>query len=82
MPDQPLQPFALPQGISLHLSAGSAIGSALLLVLIFWTVYTAVAVYHWVKYSHAAPVASLAITVHLAVSGVLLLFILLGAILP
>ena len=81
MPDQPLTPFT---GLPFHIaiSTGAAIGWTLVAVLIFWAVYTAVAVYHWVKYSHAASVASLAIIVHLAVSGVLLLFVLLGAFLP
>ncbi len=82
MPDQPLQPFALPQGISIHLSAGSTIGWALLLVFLIWAVYTLVASYHWIRYSHAPAVALPAIIAHLAVSAALMSFALSGALLP
>ena len=81
MPDQSLQPFALPQGISLHLSTGSIIGWSLLLVFLLWTLYTLVATYHWIRYSHAPRVALPAIVVHLAVSVALMSFALSGALL-
>lgn len=82
MPSQPLQPFALPQGVSLHLSAGSAIGLALLLTFLLWTLYTLVASYHWIRYSHAPAVAFPAIIAHLAVSATLISFALSGALFP
>ena len=82
MPDQPLQPFALPQGISMQLSAGSAIGWAVLLVFLLWALYTLVVSYHWVRYSHAPAVAVPAITAHLAVSTALMSLALSGVLWP
>ena len=72
MLDQPLQPFApptsfiafLPDGIS----SGLLVEWVLYAVLAFWALYTLVAIYHWLKYSHASLVAFPAIAVHLFIS--------------
>lgn len=41
---------------------------ALYLVFAFWAIYTLVAIYHWMRYSHAALIAIPAMLVHVAVS--------------
>lgn len=78
MPDQPLRAFAPPSGPlfdQLHLSGAAAPSAALQWILfavfICWLIYTIVAVYHWIRYSHASLVALPAIAVHLFVSLVL-----------
>ena len=81
MPDQPLQPFAPPQALLGYLPEGFASSTLLLnwlfyLVFAFWAVYTIVAVYHWLKYSNAARIATPSIIVHLVVSIALILYIL------
>ena len=78
MVDQPLQPFAPPSALfaQLHLpdtiSAGVAVTWALYIVFAFWALYTLVAVYHWLKYSHASWVAFPAIALLLFVSFALM----------
>jgi len=73
MPTEPLSPFT---GLPFHIaiSAGAVMGWALLFTLLFWAIYTLVAVYHWIKFSHAASVAYPAIVIHLMVSGSIMLF--------
>ncbi|MBU6388295.1 hypothetical protein KGQ72_00185 [Patescibacteria group bacterium] len=83
MTDQPLQPFAPPAAL-LHylpngLSAGVAVTWLLYAVFAFWAVYTLVAIYHWLKYSHASWVAFPAIAVHLLVSFALMSYALSGS---
>lgn len=84
MLDQPLQPFTsspvslfsfLPAGVS----AGTTITWALYLVFAFWALYTLVAVYHWLKYSHGSLVAFPAIAVHFFVSVALISYALSGS---
>lgn len=73
MPDQPLTPFTgLP--FELAISGTAFMGWAILIALIFWAIYTLIAIYHWIKFSHAAAVAYPAIALHLIVSGSLALF--------
>ena len=48
----------------------------LYLVIVFWLIYTVVAIYHWLKYSHASWIAWPAIAVHLVVSLALMSYIL------
>lgn len=84
MPDQPLQPFAppvdllsyLPSGLSF--SAGTGVVWALYAVFAFWALYTLVAVYHWLKYSHASWVAFPAMAAHLFISFALMSYALSG----
>lgn len=81
MSDQPLQPFAPPavfSHLSGTLSAGAAVEWVLFIVFAFWVVYTLVAVYHWLKYSHGSVVAYPAISIHLGVSLILMGFALSG----
>ena len=80
MADQPLVPFHPPQGlgINFNISPAALAGWLLAGALLFWAIYTLVAIYHWVKFSHAATVAYPAILVHLGVSAVIILYALSG----
>ena len=82
MTGQPLEPFALPAFLLVYLpsgiSAGVIVGWILYAVFAFWALYTLVAVYHWIKYSHASWVALPAIALHLLVSLSLMFFTLTG----
>ncbi|MBI5405913.1 hypothetical protein HY972_02660 [Candidatus Kaiserbacteria bacterium] len=87
MPDQPLRPFAPPPALfdTLHVSGISSdalVTWALYAVFTFWAVYTLVAVYHWLKYSHASWIAFPAIAAHVFVSFALMLYALSGAAFP
>lgn len=86
MPDQPLQPFAPPQGFSQLfpagiISAGHATEWLLYAVFAFWIIYTIVAVYHWLKYSHDSWIAFPAIIIHVVVSVILVSYALSGSLL-
>lgn len=82
MPDQPLQPFAPPSALlsrfSDMFSPGLVVEIVLFVVLAFWALYTLVAIYHWLKYSHASVIAIPAIVVHLGVSLALVSYALSG----
>ena len=86
MLDQPLKPFAPPSVLltRLHfsgvLSSGAVVMGILAVVLVFWALYTLVAVYHWLKYSHASWVAFPAIAVHLFMSFAFIMYALPGII--
>ena len=82
MTDQPLQAFSPPTALLAYLPSGVSIGTvvewALYVVFTFWAIYTIVAVYHWLKYSHASWVAFPAIAVHLFISLALITYTLSG----
>ncbi|MHB8710603.1 MAG: hypothetical protein ACYC6X_03585 [Minisyncoccota bacterium] len=80
MVDQPLQPFSPPSGLLTHLpiSPGTAVTWALYIVFAFWALYTLVAIYHWLKYSHASSIAFPAIATHLFISFALMSYALSG----
>lgn len=82
MTDQPLQPFAPPTALLEYLpdniSAGSVVEWALYIVFAFWALYTIIAIYHWLKYSHASWVAFPAIATHLIISFALIAYALSG----
>jgi hypothetical protein len=83
MLDQPLQAFAPPSALLSYLpnglfSTGVAMTWTLYAVFAFWAVYTLVAIYHWLKYSHASLVAFPAIAVHLLISFALISYVLSG----
>lgn len=86
MPSEPLQPFAPPSAVLAHFNLPASISPGLLViwiclfVFVIWATYTAVAIYHWLKYSHGSSVAFPAIAAHLAISLLLMSFILSGAI--
>jgi len=42
------------------------------LVVVYWLIYTLIAVYHWLTYSHNANIAAPAIVLHIFVSLVLM----------
>jgi hypothetical protein len=80
MSDQPLVPFHPPEGlgVSFAVSPAALTGWLFVAALLFWAIYTLVAIYHWIKFSHAASVAYPAIMLHLAVSGGIILYALSG----
>jgi len=82
MVDQPLQPFSPPTLLTALLpkdiSYGVIVEWALYIVFAFWALYTIIAVYHWLKYSHASLVAFPAIAVHFFISFSLIVFALTG----
>ncbi|HUY05159.1 MAG TPA: hypothetical protein VMV62_00330 [Candidatus Paceibacterota bacterium] len=88
MPDQPLRPFSPPSIPSdllgqLHLptgmfSAGAAVTWVLYAVFAIWALYTLVAIYHWLRYSHASLIALPAIAAHLFISFALMSYTLSG----
>ena len=82
MTDGPLQPFSIPISILSYLpdgiSSGTIVTWVLYAVFAFWTIYTLVAIYHWLKYSHASLVSFPAIAVHLLISLALISYALSG----
>ncbi len=76
--DYPLSPVSSPFSFftdaGITLSSHQVAGALLLIVLIAWAINTLVAVYHWLRYSHAALIATPAIAIHLVVSGILIVF--------
>lgn len=82
MTDQPLQAFAPPAFLDQLQFAGLSTGTVVIWVLYavfaFWAVYTLVAIYHWLKYSHASLIAFPAIGVHLFISFALMSYALSG----
>lgn len=82
MPRGVLQPFPSPAETFSRLSIPG--GAAMLMewflyaVFAFWVVYSLVAVYHWLKYSHASFVAFPAIAAHVLVSIALMTYALSG----
>ncbi len=82
MVDQPLQPFSVPVSLTAFLPDGISSGMIVVwifyAVFTFWAIYTIIAIYHWLKYSHASWVAFPAIAAHLFVSFVLIVYALSG----
>lgn len=84
MLDQPLQPFGPPTALFNQLNISGIVSPDIVvqwflyLVFVFWFIYTLVAVYHWLKYSHASLVAFPAIALHLFISFALMTFTLTG----
>lgn len=78
MPSQPLQPFSPPTALLAYLPGDISIGVlvqwALYAVFAFWAVYSLIAIYHWLKYSHASWIAFPAIAAHLFVSFALMAY--------
>lgn len=82
MTDLPLRPFSPPTALLAYLphglSGGVIVEWALYVVFAFWALYTLVAIYHWLKYSHASWVAFPSIAVHLFISFALMSYTLSG----
>lgn len=84
MPDQPLQPFAPPTALFNQLNISGVLSFDVVFqwiiyaTFLFWFIYTIVAIYHWLKYSHASAVAFPAIVLHLFISLPLMIFALTG----
>jgi hypothetical protein len=83
MNTEPLHPFSPPTNLLTHLpsglSAGVIITWVLYAVFAFWLFYTLIAIYHWLKYSHASWIAFPAIAIHLCVSIAIMSYALSGA---
>jgi hypothetical protein len=85
MPLEPLTPFQNPLETLANLGVPiptSALKIALITVFVVWLVYTLIAIYHWLRYSHASVVAFPAIFVHLVVSVGIMSYALTGSIIP
>jgi len=82
MIDEPLQAFSPPAFLDqlqlAGISAGTAVIWVMYAVFAFWAIYTLIAIYHWLKYSHASWVAFPAIGAHLFVSFSLMTYALSG----
>lgn len=82
MTDQPLQAFSAPASLLAYLPEGISVGTvvewALYVVFAFWAIYTIVAIYHWLKYSHASWIAFPAMAAHLFISFALMTYALSG----
>ena len=80
MNGEPLQPFVSPMTFFFHLpfSSGTLMTWVLYAVFIFWVIYTLIAIYHWLKYSHGSWIAYPAIAVHPFISFVLMAYALSG----
>ena len=81
MPTEPLRAFSPPTSLSFTIPGITP--HTLILIffcfaILYWIVYTAVAMYHWLTYSHNSAVAFPAVTTHLGVSFVLIVFALSG----
>lgn len=83
MVDQPLSPFPSPTYIpgfsSIAISQGFVVEWFCYIVFTFWAAYTAIAIYHWLKYSHASLIAIPSIVAHIGISFILISYILSGA---
>jgi len=75
MSDTPLQPFGPPAGLPFTfpttVNPQTVITIFFWMVIVYWTIYTIVAIYHWLHYSHRSAIAVPAIGIHLAVSFLL-----------
>jgi hypothetical protein len=83
MPTEPLRPFAPPAGLehlNLAITPGVAVSYLLYFIFALWAIYTLIAIYHWLKYSHASSVAFPAIAIHLVISIALMSYALSGTI--
>lgn len=85
MTEEPLQPISSPSAVLSHLGLSSfnlPLGTitewVLFAAFAFWALYTLIAIYHWLKYSHASWVAFPAIAIHLFVSFSLISYALSG----
>ena len=82
MPSQPLQPFQPPESLAALLPAGISAGTVVIWVLcavfVFWALYTLVAIYHWLQYSHGSWLSFPSIALHLFVSIALMAYALTG----
>jgi hypothetical protein len=83
MSDTPLVPFSPPEIFRdfalLPSTTGVVMQWIFYFAIIFWFIYTLVAIYHWIKYSHAAVVAIPSIALHVGVSLLLIVYALTGA---
>jgi hypothetical protein len=83
MSSEPLQPFSPPASFEHYLPAALSSGELFTWFLYFifalWALYTIVAVYHWLKYSHGSLIAFPAIGIHMFASFSLMAYALTGS---
>ncbi|MFZ2500469.1 MAG: hypothetical protein WAW90_00570 [Minisyncoccia bacterium] len=83
MTDQPLRAFSPPTVLLSYLpssiSTGTVVLWALSAIFIIWSIYTFIAIYHWIKYSHASWIAFPATALHLFISFSIISYALFGA---
>lgn len=71
----PLQPFNPPALLLANFGTGAgAMKWFILCAFVVWAIYSAVASYHWFRYSHASALAIPAVILHLFVSFILFSF--------
>ncbi|HYF29421.1 MAG TPA: hypothetical protein VEA36_03615 [Candidatus Paceibacterota bacterium] len=56
------------------LDPGKVVSVIAWVLFVLWAIYTAIAAYHWLRYSHQSSVAIPALIVHFIVSAALALF--------
>ncbi len=81
MTQEPLHLFQSPSELFdgfTTISTASIVSYSLYVVFAIWAIYSAVATYHWLKYSHASSIAFPAIGIHLLVSFALIALALSG----
>jgi hypothetical protein len=76
MPEEPLVPFSSPFAVAANfgVTPHELAAGLVILGLLFWALFTAVVVYHWLRYSHAALLSIPSLLAHFFVSAVLILF--------
>ncbi len=75
VPIQPISSISSPlTPLFSHINFSQVIAVVFALFFLFWLIYTLVASYHWLKYSHKSSVAIPAIITHILVSGFLALY--------
>jgi len=78
MPPEPLPRLSPPSFAAFHVNAGAGLEWLFYIVFGIWAIYTLVAAYHWLRYSHAPVTALAAIAAHIVVSLALLGYALSG----
>ena len=77
MQPEPLVPLAPPAFLQ-NVNVDQVISVVFALLFILWALYTLIAIYHWLKYSHASWVAFPAIAAHLFISLAIISYALYG----
>lgn len=75
LPSEPLQAVSSPLSWLPRIqSAYDVVSIFFTVVFVLWAIYTLIAFYHWFRYGRNSWMAVPAIAVHIAVSGMLMLF--------
>ena len=71
---QTYQPLFDPGPLVAAFDAGKLVSVVAWVMFVLWLVYTVVAAYHWLRYSHQSSIAIPALIIHVTVSFALALF--------